>query len=64
MHRLGEAEYPGQHATDRRKGHLRHQSLIPVLQQVRVLPLRQPETFIQWNRLDLLALACPIDRPH
>jgi hypothetical protein len=37
--------------------------LIPVLQQVGVLALRQPEAFVQRHSLDLLALACCVDRP-
>ena len=63
MHRLGEAEDPGQGRADRRIGLFHRLVLIPVLQQVGVLALRQPKALIQRHGLDLLALPRPVDHP-
>jgi hypothetical protein len=64
VHRLGEAEHARQRAADRRKGPVHHQFLIPILQQVGVLALRQLQTRVQRHRLDLLPLPGPVDRAH
>jgi hypothetical protein len=62
VHRLAEAEDPRKAGADVHERLLHGHFLIPVLQQVGVLPRQQPETFIQRHRLDGLPRATPVDR--
>jgi len=63
VHRLLEAQYPGQGVIDFAEGHLYGERLTPILQQIGKFRRGKLDAGIQGNRLNLLPFAGAINNP-